>query len=452
MQGMNMDGVVYVDLALNMSNGIGTMWDPSLMPHFFHHFREHPALGIYLQSLAFRLLGESVYVEKIYCFILACTLFLYIYKIWKLTCADEINLTLSFCFIYLLWTVCPMSGWVGLGNYLEVPLAVCTTLASFYIIKGLLENKIYGYFCLGATLVTAAFFINGPVAFFPIAIPILYCLVFRKNPLAQSLLQSIFLLTIVSGCIAAVLLYPPARLNTMEYFNSQVLASLSGARDPVNTGIKHLMGLLYIATQFYIAIPTAIVLIMWSARSNRESFRNAFLNQLSNPWTRFFLLLALSASLPILLSARQTAHYFYPSLPFYLLMFSHVLLPHFHKGYARLRTWGTAYNITLSAGGVLLLLVLIFTIQSSGEVLDDHSKHIDDLATINAAVPLGDSLALDDNSDSAFIFNFYRYYRRITLTQTKGLYYLRDRGREPAPDGYEEIELGLKYFRLFKRV
>ena len=74
--GMFLDGILYTSVSHNLSQGIGTFWFPVASPSwqmagsvFFH---EHPPLVFGIQSMFFKVFGDSMYVERFYIFLTMC--------------------------------------------------------------------------------------------------------------------------------------------------------------------------------------------------------------------------------------------------------------------------------------------------------------------------------------------------------------------------------------------
>src|SRR5688572_2071285 len=68
--GMFMDGVQYACVSRNLANGDGTFWFPWLHDSWVKadspYFMEHPPLVYGIQSIFFRVLGDTMYTERIY--------------------------------------------------------------------------------------------------------------------------------------------------------------------------------------------------------------------------------------------------------------------------------------------------------------------------------------------------------------------------------------------------
>ena len=65
-RGMFVDGVTYASIARNLAEGRGTFWTPFYTDTLYPQFHQHPALGLWLQSLWFRALGDHLIVERAY--------------------------------------------------------------------------------------------------------------------------------------------------------------------------------------------------------------------------------------------------------------------------------------------------------------------------------------------------------------------------------------------------
>ena len=69
--GMFVDGVVYSAISKNLAHGIGSWFSPQFSSSAASVFFEHPSLGFILQSSFFKVLGDSIYTERFYSFLMA---------------------------------------------------------------------------------------------------------------------------------------------------------------------------------------------------------------------------------------------------------------------------------------------------------------------------------------------------------------------------------------------
>ena len=68
---MGLDGVIYATIAKLGAAGEGSFWFPPYFDLDIEWFSDSPPLGVWLQSQWFTLLGDSFWVEKTFCMLMA---------------------------------------------------------------------------------------------------------------------------------------------------------------------------------------------------------------------------------------------------------------------------------------------------------------------------------------------------------------------------------------------
>jgi len=81
--GMFLDGLIYSTVSKNLANGIGTFWNPHFTATCMPNFHEHPPLAFGIQSLFYRFLGESRFIDKVYSLFTLLIAGCIILKIWN---------------------------------------------------------------------------------------------------------------------------------------------------------------------------------------------------------------------------------------------------------------------------------------------------------------------------------------------------------------------------------
>jgi 4-amino-4-deoxy-L-arabinose transferase-like glycosyltransferase len=113
--GMFMDGVVYASIARNMAENYGSFWQPYYTATVYSTFYEHPPLGFWLQSWAYRLCGDSVFVEAWWGFCVGTLILLVFAGIWRCLTPQGDALAGSW-FPIMLFIVMPMTSWALANN------------------------------------------------------------------------------------------------------------------------------------------------------------------------------------------------------------------------------------------------------------------------------------------------------------------------------------------------
>ncbi|MFC2101294.1 ArnT family glycosyltransferase, partial [Bacteroidota bacterium] len=163
--GMFLDGVTYSAISKNMSNGHGDFWNPHYTQTMYVNFYEHPSMVFIIQSFCFRILGDGLYTERIFCLLTAILTALGIVLCWRLF--NNKNESGNYAWIpIILWITIPLVSWSFMNNLLENTLGVFTIFSVYFILKSLIKSKIK-YLLLGSIFLVMAFLSKGLVGLFP---------------------------------------------------------------------------------------------------------------------------------------------------------------------------------------------------------------------------------------------------------------------------------------------
>src|SRR5262245_75977 len=125
---MFVDGVTYASIARNLAEGKGTFWTPFYTETLYPQFHQHPALGLWLQSLWFRAFGDHWIVERAYSLSIAALTGLLIAAIWR-SVAGEAGRKSHDWLPVVFWILVPVVSWSIVGNMLETTVSLFTTAA-----------------------------------------------------------------------------------------------------------------------------------------------------------------------------------------------------------------------------------------------------------------------------------------------------------------------------------
>jgi 4-amino-4-deoxy-L-arabinose transferase-like glycosyltransferase len=310
--GMFMDGLTYSSISRNLAEGFGSFWKPCYTETVYKTFYEHPPFGFLLQSFAFKIFGEALYVEAFYGFVIGLIIIGLIAAIWLAVRKNEVIAGVwwpIFLFVSL-----PMASWVLANNMLENTMAVFVLLAVLLAILSIrsaviIKTPIYGF--LSGVSIFLAFLTKGPSGMFPMVIPFIWVFVFRDTTFKKALIST---LSIVSGIIIGVLVIVLPNSDAIAffevYFTNQVFKSLAGRREMASPHFAILRRLF-----FESLVPLSFCIIVYLVKRVRFNLR-------ANKKLFFFILVSISGSLPLLISPKQRSWYLFPSLPLYSLAFA----------------------------------------------------------------------------------------------------------------------------------
>ncbi len=452
-QSMGGDGVLYASVAWNMAHDIGSLWAPVYLPGgVLSTFYEHPPLGMFVNSWFFRVFGDHFIVDRLYCLFTLILSFWAMLLIWYKTQAKAAPVLLWLPI--LCWVMEPLTTRTYPANAIEDLLTVFTTFGSLFVLQALAtghRGKSLVWFFLAAVCVTGAFFSNGLQAFFPLIIPFCYWLVFRNTSWQLMCGQVLVLIIFTALLIGAIFLYHPAWDFTHHYWNNQVWATLNGTRGGNGDfkGIGHLFGLLLIIGNALPLIFFTGIILFIKAKFSRQSFLSLVKNAAQEKKVIFFGLIVLVASLPILASSRQMAHYFLQAFPFVILLFLEILTPIFSQWTVQIKIASRTYKQSLLAAILFFCIAIAVTTHYYGKPwpvlveVTEVSKVVPD----NSTVSIAPSLA---NNWNLYAY-FYRYHRIVLTPQAGQLFYLQKKIDTSSPADYRLIPLSSEEYTLWKK-
>lgn len=441
--GMFIDGLIYAAISKNMAHGWGTFWKPYLSTGLFPVFYAHPPLGIWIQSLWFRLFGDSIYVERCYSLVV-CTLTGYtVVLIWKTLTGTVRNGWIPLLF----WVTVSVVPRAYANNMLENTMTLFVTTASWLYLKHRGNRRLW-IIVLSGLILSLAALTKGPVALYIWILPVCIWLIRRNERFLSMSLKTVLL--VASTLLPLVLLYTistDARELMRNYFENQVMESILHMQT-VNSRF-------YILSKFiqYLAAPLAIAVAAIASHMIRH--RSVTLPGENIRKALPFLMVAMCGTIPIMISMKQSGFYTLSVYPFTALFLGYALLPViqslFHdlmeKGY-RIITGVTAAMVVLSLSIVALYINNEERIRRDRDMIHDTYLIINEIGT-RQTIGICPDLYTEWS-----LHGYFARYGSISLEIDKTgshRYYLEHARCSQLPgDAYEEEKIGLVRYRLYR--
>jgi 4-amino-4-deoxy-L-arabinose transferase-like glycosyltransferase len=399
-RGMFVDGVTYASVARNLAEGRGTFWYLSYTATLYPHFREHPPLGFWLQSLWFRVLGDHLFVERVYAITAAAVTAVLIAATWRRLAGGTREAAdrgvhapamrggdreqpppadLDWLPV-LLWITVPVVSWAIVGNLLETTVALFTTAAALSMAHALGSRAgsmnagnraTIAWSALSGLCIAGAVLTKGPVGLFPLVIaPVMLAL--RRDPRRAWLALPGQWLAVVA-CAVLLAASGAARSSLTEYVNQQVVAAVAGDREvgSSTTIARTLVEGVLLPMMAVGAVAVAVRgRVIEPPRADREQ-----------AWA--FLIIGLAGTLPIMVSAKQAGHYVVPAVPMFALAAALAIAPTVRSLAGRFHE--TRWRVVPNLAGALLLVVAVGA--SVSPALGRDRQRMADLDAIARAVP-----------------------------------------------------------------
>lgn len=414
-EGMFFDGVTYASLSRNLAEGKGSLW--SLYFRGDGPFVEHPPLHMGLQSLFFLALGDHLYTERIYCLSILIFTLGAMMLLWRRIPYPGIHRAVAlpiFC-----WGLIPTVIWSYPNNLLDATMAMFTLWSVYFVVRAMQSKtsdrtafwiSLAGLHLFGATLT------KGPVGLFPLTAPLLYALFVQREQARKGFYLSLALFGLLIVFYGLLGFWPGAWARLGDYLNLQVFMALSGKREKVETALGRWDLLREMTLQLSPMLGLMLIFILWSKiRSWRLRYSPS-----AKSMGVFFLLVGLSASLPILASIKQRSFYLLPAFPFFSLAAGVFLWPYVENALSRVKISGILQKGFIFVAFLLSFGSVGYLTTKFGQIGRDQAL-IQEIKKLPDYIPLDEKIGICQSMERAY--SFLSYGQRYIHLETRSDYH-----------------------------
>lgn len=450
--GMFMDGLLYTCVAKNLADGIGTFWFPLFDQNWSNnelpYFLEQPPLGFNIMATFFRFFGDSLYVERLYSLVTYLLSTIFIVLIWKEAYYNNKTVQKNSWLPVVLWIVIPVCYWAFSNNMLECTMTVFTASAVYFFLlseRWSTLPQIIGL-CISALLTLLAGLTKWFPGLFPLILPLLYWVSFRKTSFQKMVFQSLIMIGSFSVFFSLLLMNDIAFESLTLYVENRVINSIKN----VATEASRLEMLVKLFWELLtIILITILVVFLLKKKQIDLKLRE------QRPLIIFFLLIALSASLPLMVTQEQRRFYLVTSLPYYSLGFSSIIAVGLSTYFDQLLQNKKAVLIMNSIAYVFLATALFLSFFYVGRPSRDANK-LHDVYLIGQKMDRFSCIDASPKvqSDWGLKVYFWRYFNvNISGKDCNHLIILKEENSEKlVPEGYQNMDLPTKAFDIYKKL
>jgi 4-amino-4-deoxy-L-arabinose transferase-like glycosyltransferase len=446
--GMFLDAMLYTCVSHNLSHGFGTFWFPQFSHSNFSgfpFFLEHPPLVFGIQSLFFRLFGDSMYVERFYTFLTTCTTAFLINLLWRDLFKKEEEIKELGWLPILFWITIPASIWSYSNNMMENSMAIFDLCAVILILRASeSERTEAGRFFLAGLFVFLATFSKGIPGFFPVAIPFLHWLIFRKKPIGNIILSTAILL---SGPVIIYLImfhFPQSKESLQFYVTKRLWVRINDS--PVVTNRFYILKNLF--TEL---IPQLLFLAIIITAAKIKKVKVPII---SNP-ARFalFISIGLAASVPLTFTFVQRGFYLVPSLSFFGIGLSVLIAPRISDFRIRLINKKEVFRIFSILSIVLFFFSIGFSYMQKGKTQRDREM-LHDVHAIGNTIPGKSAITVNQDIANTSVLECYfiRYYDISLYIDEPKEYLMVKKSMHPVINSdFEKLNIDTKIYDVYMR-
>ena len=446
--GMFMDGQIYATVSHNLANGYGTFWFPTFSKHYFFEYSEQLPLFFGVQAIFFKVLGDSMYTERIFSFVMAILTAYNISLIWKLFYRNNIQQKNMDWLPILYWIMIPVISWSYSHNVEEVLMSVLATGSVFFILKGLLTQKrIIPHLLIGGFLIFLTSFCKGFQGLFPLVTIAFYWLFYRNISFTKALGYSLLLAAVPLIIYTFLMLNDTTHESIMNYVNNRLVRTFT-KESSATTG-NHFSLLVQTFEQlipvFLIIAITFITLRIKKVKSKLPNWKDF----------GFFLSIGLSGSLPLMVTLEQRGFYLTTSMPFIAIALAGIGAAYLTPLIQKVDTNSKNYKIFNAISIIALVIAIILTGMQYGKARRDGDR-LHDVYAIGDSISTHSSISLSSELKSNFALKAYfsrHYYDNLDSDPVNlHKYYIAQKGEQVdlGPE-YKLVDIGLKTMDFYEK-
>lgn len=449
-EGMFQDAMLYSCVSHNMGIGIGTFWFPqysTLNLEGIPSFHEQLPLVFGIQSVLYRLFGDSILIERFYTFAMILLTIFLMAKIWKSLFYGNDESTKHGWLPIFFWVLIPLTFWSYRYNMMENTVGVFALASVWFALKAVnSSDKSFLLWLISGAFVFLSSFSKGIPGFFPITFPVLYWLVTRKISFFKSIWFSFYMALIPVLMYGIFIAHPTSRESLSIYFFDRLLT-----RTSVMPTVEYRLEIL--VRLFFELLPTIIVVLFIIVFT--KGWKRGFPEKETLQRTLLFLGIGLAGTLPLMLTMVQKGFYMVPAFPFFSIAFGLIAIHYLNPYLKNIKPSGVPYRIFLISSAVLLIGIGIFTYATRNEIAREKNI-ITDVYKIGTVVPKFSTVTVPEEMYDQYNFILQGYTVRlfnISISPYQQYeFYLKEKALlVDVPEGYKKIDLNLVTYELYRK-
>jgi len=438
-EGMFMDGIFYATISNNLAHHIGSFWELHFTETFNYHFYGHPPLAIGIQSLFFRVFGDSFLVERWYSFLTAIISAWLVILIWKEIVTTELK-KMSYLALFFLLSV-PVFTWSISNNMLENTMMIFILLSTLFFVKSL-KNKRFLFLFLSGAMLFLAFLTKGLIALFPLSMSLSALLFLPQYSFKKFVIDTLVLLFSFLSLLFLLFIIQPQSLDFFQhYFQEQILGSI---KNVVTVSHRSFIIVRCFKELLPMIIMMALAVLFTKNTCKIIKYRS---------WSLWFLFVAITGVFPVMISLKQSGFYILTVYPFFAIALALYLAPRILE-----RIKNIQFPKYLAHGFIIFTLILLFSSFISIFIFSHKNKRdkekIEDIKEITKAIGPHCIISSDKKlqTDWSLYGYFYRYAYISLDYKTNQKYFLSLKGQAlKSKEQYKKMPLPLHFFDLYQK-
>lgn len=446
--GVFMDGMLYISVGKNLADGMGNFWEPHFSQTSMPIFREQPPLYFGLLAVFYKVFGNSMYVERLFCFVCFFLTLLYIHKIWKTLFYKQAEIAKNNWLPVLFFATIPVCFWAYANHVEETVMTLFATMSVYYLSVALFKNeKIVINVLLAGICVFLSSLTKGIQGMFPIAGIFFYWIVKKEYTFKQNVIYSTLLVCTPFLIYGLLIIVNPHILDVIKlYLENRLGHAFKGTMH--NTTNNRFEILIRLFTELIPMFGLMLIVYLFHKKQKMQSTSKLYSTELV-----WLLLIGLSGSLPLMSTLEQRGFYLLTALPFFALAGAVVIANPINQIVSSINTTGAAFKYISLATIALLIGSISYTITCLGKTKRDNEM-LSDVYTLGNMIPRGEKIGIPSEMWEKWNFQTYMVrYNYISLdseSKTNNFFVIeKELSKELVPPNYELFPIKTAYIDLY---
>lgn len=439
MDGMFMDGLIYTCVGKNLAAGQGTFWNPNFSQTYMGNYHDQPPLMFAIEAIFFRVLGNSMFTERIYCFAMCIACFFALRMLWNSLWHADSEERKFFWLLVLLFFASPVTFYAYTNNVEEATMVVFALFSAAFIFRGLRaeKNSSLWYF-LGGVALVASSMSKGAQGLFPLVIPFVWWLCVRDISFKKVFIATTIVVAVPVIFYFLLSFYEPARNSYIAYYYARIHATFNVAA-AATTGSRF-----FILYELLLdLLPALFVAAILFLIARKLAFKKEALA---------FFLIGLAGILPLMVTLEQRGFYLVTGLPFVTTAIALLTI----EGARKIRNTleqKRSLQISIFVVGVIFVIgTITATVLLAGQPKRDVTM-LHDVQLIGEKCGENSLVGADESAFTTWSLQGYfvrHYYISLVSNNTTMQYYIVPEDVNP-PEGYSKVELGTEHYHLYSK-
>lgn len=447
--GVFMDGMLYISVSKNLADGMGTFWEPHFSKTVMETFREQPPLYFGMLAIFYKIFGDSMYVERLYCLISFVLTLYFIHKIWKSIFQNESNINQHSWLPILFFSTIPVCFWAYANHVEETVMTLFATMSVYYSCKALFRNeKIIFNLLLAGICVFLSSLTKGIQGMFPISAVFFYWLVKKDFTFKQNIIYSSVLVFTPFLIYGLLILFNFHIYEVIKlYLENRLGIAFKGTMH--NTTDNRFEIVVRLFTEL-IPMLGLMLIIYFLSKKNKNITKANYHKNTSAVW---LILIGFSGSLPLMSTLEQRGFYLLTSLPFFALSGAAFISPLITNLIEAINLKSKLFNTIKIFTIILTIGAFIYTLFFIGKTKRD-KEMLADVYSLGKIIPRGEIISIPPPMWEKWNFQTYMVrfnYISLTISFDSTRFFAIDKElpKELIPKEYKLYPLKTTYLDLY---